>query len=367
MDVIILSLLLALGVQANQMPLKDPLDNSENAIESAPVVSVDLFPVKSYKLDNEFANTVSSSSLADQHPVESEVPPTTADKEKAGTTCKYPFEAVDNHCYLFSDVQMNFLEAIKYCENLSYGHTQEITLALLDHNNDKNQALLGAAAQKNITFWLGGKTEDNNKWKWLTNRDVDLMSPFWYENEPNEATNKCMVAKVNTHNTISRSYIHDNDCNDSLNFICQTGCPLGFLLMSNQCFFVSENIGLPHLSWQEARDYCESLSVPVGYHSDLAVFDHLDHDSFHLMNSLATSYTFSNTWIGLLSENDCEYKWIDGTSLPTTSNYWQSSDPICGNHNRGRLYYSTSNRRTYLGDATDSYNYPFICQIFKND
>ncbi|CAL4206013.1 unnamed protein product [Meganyctiphanes norvegica] len=284
--------------------------------------------------------------------------------------CDQPFEYISNGCYFFSEIQMNFTDASRYCQGLAHGHTFEMTLAMLDYSRIEDQALLDAVTEKNQTFWVGGKTEDGIYWKWLDDRDVYLKAPFWRYGEPDEPDNNCIVAHVSNYTAQrKRSYLFDHFCGDSLHFICKTGninCPRDFKLFGNHCYMISEDIGVPHLLWQEARDYCMSLAVHEGYHADLAVLGLEDLDEYHLMNNLIANYGGA-TWIGAFRDTEeCNYMWVDGRELSLDSMYWQYDDPDCGNENRVYIYHPPSPDRPYLEDNPDGNYNPFICQMFTN-
>ncbi|CAL4192749.1 unnamed protein product, partial [Meganyctiphanes norvegica] len=186
--------------------------------------------------------------------------------------CKLPFQTVNNGCYYFSDKEIDFNRAVSYCESLTHAHNYEITLAMLDYDKYEDQALLHSVTVRNKTFWIGGKTEDRSTWKW---RDVNLNAPFWEIDEPDSRENKCMVAQRNVQNSDKiRSYVYDHNCSNSNYVICQTGtinCPEDFIRIGNYCYMKSSTFWIPNLSWKEARDYCQSLSVNEGYQADLAV------------------------------------------------------------------------------------------------
>ncbi|CAL4060879.1 unnamed protein product, partial [Meganyctiphanes norvegica] len=115
-------------------------------------------------------------------------------------------------------------------------------------------------------FGSAEKTEDGNQWKWVDGRDVNIEAPFWFEDEPNEIENKCLITQVNNFNNVhTRTYLYDSNCVDQSYFICQTGCPIHFKRIGDYCYMMSSDIGIPNLPWQYARDYCQSLSVYEGY------------------------------------------------------------------------------------------------------
>ncbi|CAL4179452.1 unnamed protein product, partial [Meganyctiphanes norvegica] len=64
------------------------------------------------------------------------------------SVCFHPFQSIGNGCYYFSDdsnVERDFDGAIAYCDGLSHGHaTSEVTLAMLDYDNDEDLAVLDA-------------------------------------------------------------------------------------------------------------------------------------------------------------------------------------------------------------------------------
>ncbi|CAL4204481.1 unnamed protein product [Meganyctiphanes norvegica] len=197
--------------------------------------------------------------------------------ELTSSGCDPPFENVNNGCYYFSDVQMDFDYVYEYCLNLANDQVHEITLAMLCYEVDQDQSLLNAMAAKNKTFWLGGISDNGDQWQWIDGRDIYITAPFWDLNEPNQVENTCMAAEtgsVTAHEDVAQSKIFDHNCSDILPFVCQTNsikCPPDFILIENFCYLHSKTFGAPNLHWQDARDYCQSLDVYEGYHADLAV------------------------------------------------------------------------------------------------
>ncbi|CAL4183319.1 unnamed protein product [Meganyctiphanes norvegica] len=286
---------------------------------------------------------------------------------KVHSGCQPPFQKIGNLCYFFSDKLLDFSGAKEYCESLSHEHISDITLAMLDYEEKEDLAILAAVAAKNTTFWFGGKTEDSIEWKWLDDRNINLQANFWHLTEPHEPKNKCTVAQVINYN-IRRSYLFDYECGEAVNFICQTNiCPKKFRLIGHHCYLLSAELGITPIPWQTARYYCQSLSVPMGYHADLAVLGLPDQDGYNLMNNLVTGYPHSFTWLGAFPENVCEFKWVDGRAFPKSPFYWHYTSPDCGCDNRVKLYHYAPTNRTYLIDFPGSDSHPFICQMFKDD
>ncbi|CAL4079729.1 unnamed protein product, partial [Meganyctiphanes norvegica] len=369
---IILSLFFTYGVLPYQQPVLNNEDIREIAYGNTSNIWVELLHVNSHQGSSEIGNESAELVLADQLPVKSEAYLTSNMVDTVSLLCNYPFEQVGSNCYYFSDIQYSFNSALAYCVNLTYGNTHEVSLAMLDYGREEDQALLDAVTAKNNTFWVGGKTEDGTQWNWLDGREVNIQAPFWYWDEPNEADNKCSVAHVSTESDRrKRSYLYDSNCGDSLHFICQVGkitCPSDFRRIGNHCYFKSEDAGLPHLPWLDARDFCQSLSAHDGYHSDLAVLGLPDQDDYYLMYSLAPgnqNYS-TNAWFGALAETDCDYKWVDGRSLPTSSSYWFYNDPWCGTYDVVFISHNEGHNRTFLCDNSGTYPWPYICQMHKD-
>ncbi|CAL4112699.1 unnamed protein product [Meganyctiphanes norvegica] len=336
-------------IWADQSPMKNLQEDTEISVETPTVVPTNQLP---RPLDPHHAD---NSDIAKEMKV----------FDKADPSCSYPFEPVGNMCYFFSEEKMNFHGAVTYCATLVQGHTG-VTLAMLDYSREGNQALLDAAAARQNTFWVGGQTEDGVEWRWQDNREINLQAPFWRLDEPNAAQNKCLVAQVTSWGNIVRSLLYDYGCEDSLNFICENTCPVAFQRIGKHCYFHSEEYGLEHLSWQDARDYCQALSVHDGYHADLAVLGLPDQDDYHLMFNLHADYT-GNAWIGAFAETACNFEWVDGRTLPTTSIYWVYDDPDCEeNQPAVFLAIGTAHNQTSLGDTSETSLYPFVCQMFRN-
>lgn len=279
--------------------------------------------------------------------------------------CSFPFVEIGSNCYYFSTETKNYYDSVSYCETLGYSHSIESTIAMLGYNEAEDEALLGEAVNQGKNFWVGGKRiEDTGFWEWEDGRTMNLYDPYWYYTEPNEAQNKCAVAQVTTSGNIVRSYLYDYDCSKSLSFICQT-FNFEFIRIGNNYYFFSEEAGLPHTSWTNARDYCRSLSTPIGYHSDLAVLGLEGQDSYNLMDIFTAITDYGVMWLGAYAPTDCDFQWVDGRPLESSSHYWLYNQPSCGSYTHVALEHN-SNNRTYIGDLSDANSIPFICQLFKN-
>ncbi|CAL4062761.1 unnamed protein product [Meganyctiphanes norvegica] len=244
---------------------------------------------------------------------------------------------------------------------------------MLDYDNDEDLAVLDAISTMDNKYWVGGSTADGLSWEWLDGREVYITAPFWYLNEPNEAQNKCMIAQTKPHGTFKSGQLYDYNCDDSINFICQARhvCPSEFRRIGNYCYFVSHELENQYLTltWSDARDYCKALSVPVGYHPDLAVLGLPDQgDTYRLMSNLMESSTWRSVWIGGLGDSDCNYAWVTGETIPASTFYWFSSDPNCGSTYRVVIYRIPSyHNRTFLHTYTETDEFPFICQMYPGN
>ncbi|CAL4199268.1 unnamed protein product, partial [Meganyctiphanes norvegica] len=290
--------------------------------------------------------------------------------DKTSSGCETPFESVNNGCYYFSAVQMDFFEATAYCESLAHESIYEITLAMMDYDRDEDQALLDVVTVKDKAFWVGGKSDDGILWNWIDSRDINLQAPLWDPREPNEVDNKCMIVQPDSFEEIrfNRSYLYDHMCSNTLDFICKIGnikCPADFIRIGNYCYLQSWTIGLPDLTWIEAREYCQSLDVLDGYYADLSMLGLQDQDDYNLINILVDNY-FGFPWIGAFREEGCSYKWIDDRELSLESSYWFYNQPTCGSDDHVGLYHNSFNDRTSLNDVTGNTSLSFICQMYSN-
>ncbi|CAL4103030.1 unnamed protein product, partial [Meganyctiphanes norvegica] len=367
MVVIIWSLLMVVGVWADQLPVNPYQDVNKVANMSASVLWPFQKPAKPTQVDSEIPNEGATTVKAVELSVKLEKAIASEVTDNGGSGCDFPFEAVGSMCYYFSDEQRNFDEASNFCASLSHGHNREVTLAMLDYSTNEDQALLDAASARDASFWVGGATEDNIQWKWQDGRDIYLQARFWGFGEPNNRGNKCTATQVTTNANFIRSYIYDTECMESLNFICQQGCPSDFRRIGNSCYFLSHEVGLDKVHWQDARDYCRSLVVPEGYYADLAVLGLPGQDDYRLMYEFCAQLPDVDIWLGAFAETECEYKWIDGRTLASSSIYWVKSAPYCGDYNHVAIYNYSSRNQTYLIDFPDRYTFPFVCQMFQYD
>lgn len=292
------------------------------------------------------------------------------EKNLTGLGCDHPFQIVNDGCYMFSDFQLDYDQAIDYCKSLEHGHMYEISIAMLDYNRYEDQAVLDAVADKDSTFWLGGSTTDGANWYWNDGRAVDIKGLFWEFHEPNEQWNMCMVADtVTLLTTHKRAYAYDHTCSDSLNFICQTGdikCPPEFIKFGKHCYMQSWNIGVPKLPWDAAREFCKSLNVPSGFHADLVVLGLEDQDDYFLINNLIPDDFTNGAWIGAHQEDTCSFKWVDDRVLALESIYWHSNDPNCGSDHGVHLRSYGSKPSKYFLDDPDTTSKSFVCQMIRD-
>ncbi|CAL4112527.1 unnamed protein product, partial [Meganyctiphanes norvegica] len=293
--------------------------------------------------------------------------------KKFDSGCHRPFIDVGNRCYYFGEEELSFNEASQYCEGLSDGSP---SLAMFDYSRKEDQDLLNAITARGGTFWIGGKAEDGNQWKWVDGRDVYLKGPFWFDDEPNEVENKCLVGQVhNFANVHTRTYLYNYDCTNSIKFICQSECPIHFRRLGDYCYLTSSALGIPELTWTEARDYCQTLSVYEGFHADLAVLGLPGQDDYYIMQNLITDKD-AETWIGGVKKGEeCQFEWIDGREIEIYSMFWRNEEPDCGGQDRialsNHMYtgdtYAHSDRRYIIELGTGSIGYyPFVCQMFKD-
>ncbi|CAL4060877.1 unnamed protein product [Meganyctiphanes norvegica] len=287
--------------------------------------------------------------------------------KKTGSGCHHPFVTVGSRCYYFSNEELSFEDAFNYCGGLSNGQVVEISLAMFDYSIQEDQDLLDAITARNETFWIGGKTEDGNQWKWVDGRDVNIEATFWFNDEPNEVDNTCLITQVyNFNNVHTRTYLYDSNCDDPSHFICQTGCPIHFRRLGDYCYMMSSDIGIPNLPWQDARDYCQALSVYEGYHADLAVLGLPNQDDYYIMKHLLTSHG-GNTWVGGVKKGEgCQFEWLDGRELAIGSMFWLYHEPDCSGQDHIVLINDVNLNRRYIGEVDGTTAYPFICQRFKD-
>ncbi|CAL4186275.1 unnamed protein product [Meganyctiphanes norvegica] len=275
--------------------------------------------------------------------------------------CEAPFEIVNNGCYYFSDVRLNFEDALQFCEVISQGNSiYEVSLVMLDYDREEDQAFLDAVAARNEIVWVGGKTEDGKLWNWIDGREIYLKAAFWDVGAPHNIGNLCVSAKSVTvlQQPHGRAYLYDHECSDTVNIVCQMiKCPPDFIKIGNHCYLQSWTIGAPDGNWQAARDYCQSLEVHEGFHGDLMVLGLQDQDDYHLLNNIVEGGHLI-TWIGAHQRDtqgsECSYQWVDGRELPIKSIYWRNDEPDCGGHDSVGIYHSSSVTRAYLFGGSGS-------------
>ncbi|CAL4186841.1 unnamed protein product, partial [Meganyctiphanes norvegica] len=394
--VIVLSILLAVGIWADggQLPAEAPqvvgdLDNNgasvvkilENDIE----IPSDQFYEKFHREYDQIPSdqldwktlqdndNVLSKSVADlwkdQMPLPERIPQTSQVFDNTEPECDLEFEQVGSSCYYFSDDKLSFDNALAYCESLIPDHLNHVSLAMIDYSRGEDQELLDAVASKNQSFWVGGQMKDDENWTWLDGRDIYLGAPFWGSSEPNNGNNKCLAANVTTNRGFIRSYLFDYNCSVPLNFLCQESCPKGFRRIGNHCYFRSHDYEVHVAEWQDARDYCQSLSMPEGgYHVDLAVLGLPFQDDYHLMNNLVLGYSDFMTWLGGFATGDgYDFQWIDGRQIPNNSIYWDQDEPIWSGVLDSGVILRQHSDRTNLGSFPgDGHSFHFVCQIFKS-
>ncbi|CAL4124836.1 unnamed protein product [Meganyctiphanes norvegica] len=365
-------LLMAVSAWAEQQTVNRSgfVNNTDSSLKTEKI------PVETHQEDGEIQKKNASISRADEMDlnVHRDLIDNIYVKDDSG--CHTPFQSIGNGCYYFSDdsgVVHDFAGAQQYCDSISHAHIlSKTTLAMLAFDTDDDLALLDAISKRGNVYWMGGNTLDSVTWNWVDDREVYLPAPFWFDNEPNEAENKCMIAQRYTNDNFVRAYIYDYQCDESLNFICQAqniNCPNEFRRIGNFCYFISEEVGGIPFTWQDSRDYCQSIAVPEGYHVDLAVLGLPDQgDIYHLMTDLVSGYEYINTWVGASGDSECRFDWIDGRTFLESNFYWYPIEPDCVSTELVFIYRPGSlHNRTFLYGHPESSVYPFICQMFKSN
>ncbi|KAK7082454.1 hypothetical protein SK128_026760 [Halocaridina rubra] len=98
-------------------------------------------------------------------------------------------------------------------------------------------------------------------------------------------------------------------------------CPEPFEAVGDQCYYFSTS----ELEWQEARDFCKTLSAENT--SDLAVFDLACEDYRRIFLHVANQ-GYLYFWIGGSDlGHEGYWTWIDGRPIDLTASYWDAAEP----------------------------------------
>ncbi|KAK7065303.1 hypothetical protein SK128_017125 [Halocaridina rubra] len=118
-------------------------------------------------------------------------------------------------------------------------------------------------------------------------------------------------------------------------------CPADFFEAGNGCFAVYDqpSAGATDLQWPEARTLCQGLAEP-GWDVDLATFDNTEQlEAVSAAWAAISDGIYPYMWIGI-TRHSGEWQYIDGRTIPMTSNIWQEGHP------------HDMNMHVYLNDVT---------------
>uniref|UniRef100_H3BEN7 C-type lectin domain-containing protein n=1 Tax=Latimeria chalumnae TaxID=7897 RepID=H3BEN7_LATCH len=128
-------------------------------------------------------------------------------------------------------------------------------------------------------------------------------------------------------------------------------CPPDWDFFSGSCYFMST----ASRPWHRAKDYCESKEA------HLLVVNNANEQQY--FSSILEPYHY---WIGLSdTEEEMEWKWVDGTDYRTTPHFWDDGQPDNWNWGADHTEDCGSFHRYSYGRWNDdrcTTPYRFICE-----
>ncbi|XP_071536597.1 C-type lectin domain family 17, member A-like [Panulirus ornatus] len=138
-----------------------------------------------------------------------------------------------------------------------------------------------------------------------------------------------------------------------------TQCPEPFQLLGENCYYFATET----MSWEEARDYCRSLSQ--NYASDLAVFDFTCDDYRHIFAHMSVTAITPAHWIGASQLGHQGYwTWIDSRPMDLSASYWREDEPMSTHEwNCAQILKEGGFQRFCLISNNCSNSRHFVCQL----
>jgi len=226
----------------------------------------------------------------------------------------------NGHTYAIFDKSLTWQEAKEYCESLG-GHLVTIT-------SKEEQDFVVSLLQKGDKwqYWLGGNDVDSKEnWQWVTNEPWSYTN--WNPGQPDNIGHCLQMfnSKGNLAYT-SNGYWFDNDGKNTetvaghggtlnnVGFICEWDYTISVDFFNGHTYAIFDK----SLTWQEAKEYCESL----GGH--LVTITSKEEQNF--IENLLDNGSKWFYWLGGTDEKvEGDWKWV--TSETWTYDNWKNISP----------------------------------------
>lgn len=229
----------------------------------------------------------------------------------------------NGHLYQSFDKHFSWEQAKIYCEQIG-GHLATITSA------DENEALKSLVEnQAQAWYWLGGTDEESEGiWKWVTGEEWSYS--HWNTAQPDNSGGKEHYLHIytNKQSTVYNGFWNDapQTYNTTIGFVCEYDTynmePVLTTKYNSHTYQVFDNV----LSWQAAKEYCESLGGHL-----------VTITSEEEQNALLTAITENNAgsnithyWLGASNDISSQsMRWITGESFEYSNLQDYSSETNC--------------------------------------
>ncbi|XP_069190143.1 C-type lectin domain family 17, member A-like [Procambarus clarkii] len=138
-----------------------------------------------------------------------------------------------------------------------------------------------------------------------------------------------------------------------LSLASASACNSPFVPMTGSCFYFHAT----YMTWDDARDYCLSLSTDE-YYSDLAIV-HSCEQLGAIREHILLEYGGLWHWVGGNDKEEGSWQWVDGTTVQRGCPFWYPGHPIIDDTRNCLALERTSG---FFHDFACETEVPFICE-----
>ena len=269
----------------------------------------------------------------------------------------------NGHTYRVYDESMTWEEAKQYCEN-SGGHLVTITS---EDEQETVVSLLNYGANKN-GYWMGGYTETDRIWKWITGEKFSYSN--WDEDEPNNyRSRENVIMLINAEDDTPTKWNDMADFGDpgygydvkNMGFICEwdynadeTLLPIATTDWNGHTYHLYD----VSMTWNEAKQYCENS----GGHLVTITSE----EEQKMIENLIVKGNKYQYWLGM-STSSGNSTWVTGESVSYTK--WDGVEPNHCSRSDGEYeqYIQIYSNKVLSGNRHFRWNDNFIDNTFPGD
>lgn len=246
-----------------------------------------------------------------------------ADMENLG--CDPGWYDNNGYCYLFNNKKLvTRKQANTECSN------QNAFLVRIESSDELTFVTQTLANMPSDGFWtdmsdlrFDGTGTGTGHWMWGQYEPIDNTTIKWNKYPTSNKLESC--AAVN----IQGKFVNDK-CSRKMGYMCEipqspsTGCPFGWLISNNACFFFSDTSDPTQLlTWSQAKDACASKPLPTGITTPAKLLTVDDpSDSSYITNNLPeVAKTTATFWTGLTRQGN-GWDWFNGDQYDPTFFQW---------------------------------------------